>query len=234
MPDSGCYQPSKFASAKSNRFFSCSPSMPRLLAVFMMPLLCWLPERAAGEDTLQTVMARMKPDSAVAINYRETRYLSLMTEKWTGFGYFYALLPDVMIKEQQRPEQELMAIKGAELYYFNQHSGQKNQGELTEDNPDSHAAVFKGLMNGDQAYLKSLYDIEFVSKPVGWTITLTDPNKAEAGYKVIMQGLPGQAANKLELFMPDGDRTEYWLSPATSGEAIKTKIQHLLDLLGAD
>jgi len=178
----------------------------------------------------------MRPGSAVSINYQEIRYLSLMSGKWTGSGCFYALLPDVMIKEQIFPEHEVMAIRGTELYYFNQKSGEKHQGDLTEQGgPVAHTTAFKGLMSGDQAYLNSLYDIDFRTKPGGWIIKLTAKNSTgiENTFKVNMRGLPGQVANKLELIMADGDRTEFMLSPAKYGTVVELKIRELFDLLGA-
>lgn len=204
-------------------------------AVFLPLLLLLVPGFAACDDTLQSVMARMKPESAIAIDYQETRYMSMMSDKWTGSGCFYALLPDIMIKEQFSPVKELMGIKGKELYYFNQQSGQKHQAELTEQESQiAYIDVFKGLMNGDLQSLKLLYDIEFAKHPTGWKITLTPKknNDSEDGFKVIMQGPPEQVANKLELIMADGDHTEFLLGPASSGEAIKLKTMKLFDLLG--
>jgi hypothetical protein len=220
-----------------NRIFYSTALQPKVFAAFFILFACSTPKQAAGEDSLQTVMARMKPEGVVAINYLENRYLKLMSGKWTGSGCFYALLPDVMIKEQQLPEKELMAIKGSELYFFNQENGQKHQGEVTEqDSMVAYTTAFKGLMNGDLSYLATGYDIAFTAKPAGWSIALTPKNNAESesGFKVIMQGQPEQAADKLELVMADGDRTEYRLSPAKSGEEISSKITKLLDLLGAN
>jgi hypothetical protein len=220
-----------------NRIFFGAASQPKVFAAFFIVLACSTPKLAVGEDSLQTVMARMKPEGMVAINYLENRYLKLMSEKWTGSGCFYALLPDIMIKEQQLPEQELMAIKGSELYYFNQDSGQKHQSEMAEqENMVTHITAFKGLMNGDLTYLETLYEIVFTAKPSGWSIALTPKNntESESGFKVIMHGPPEQAADKLELVMADGDRTEYRLSPAKSGEEVRLKISKLLEVLGAD
>jgi hypothetical protein len=220
-----------------NRIFQSTFPLPKIFAAFCFLFACSTPKQAAGEDSLQTVMARMKPEGMVAINYREDRYLKLMSDKWTGSGCFYALLPDVMIKEQQLPEKELMAIKGSELYYFNQENGKKHQGEVTEqDSMVAYTTAFKGLMNADLTYLKTLYEIGFTAKPSGWSIALTPKNHSasESSFNVIMQGPPEQAADKLELIMADGDRTEYRLSPAKSGEEVRLKISKLLELLGAD
>jgi hypothetical protein len=216
---------------------SYKPCLEQLISVFFILIVWSIPKSGICEDTLQSIMSRMKPDSATSIHYQENRYLSLMTDKWTGSGSFYAVLPDIMIKEQQLPEKELMAIRGNALYYFNQESGQKHQGEITDlDNQTQYIAAFKALLNGDLASLTKLYNIEFIGKPSVWTITLS-AKKNEAsneGIKIIMQGPPEEAANRLELIMADGDRTEYLLGLANSGEAVKSTVKTLFDLLGAN
>ena len=237
MPSSFDYHDSNKRSLNSTIIVSCKSSLLPLISVFFMLIVWSIPKPAVCEDTLQSVMSRMKPDSAVAISYQENRYLSLMSDKWTGSGSFYALLPDVMIKEQQQPEKELMAIRGNDFYYLNQESGQKHQGEMADqDGPAAYIAAFKGLMNGDLNSLTKLYDIDFIAKSSGWIITLiTKKNDASnEGIKIIMQGPPEQAANKLELIMADGDRTEFLLGLASSGEAVKLRVITLFNSLGAN
>jgi hypothetical protein len=219
----------------SIRFFSYS--IQEVGATFFMLFLGLISQFASADDTLQKVMVRMKPASAVTINYQETRHLSMMTDKWTGSGSFYALLPDTMIKEQRLPTRELMAIKGGQMYYFNQESGQKHQGELTiDDNSTAYIEVLKGLMNGNLEALKSRYTIDFASHATGWTISLSPlkQSPSENTFKVIMHGLPEQAAKRLEIIMPDGDHTEFLLRQANSDEASKISALKLLDLLRAN
>jgi outer membrane lipoprotein-sorting protein len=206
-----------------------------LIALFFV-LLVFLPESGLGEENLQSVIGRMQSKRAVAIPYQETRYLSLMSEKWTGSGNFYALPPDTMIKAQSSPEKELMAIKGPDLYYFNQKTGQKHHATVSEEaSLMAHISLFKSLMNGELEALQQHYQFNFSTRPAAWLVTLT-PKKAsesETGFQVIMQGIAGQSANKLELIMTDGDRIEYRLDTAHESPAIKLKIQQLVDLLGA-
>ena len=57
---------------------------------------------------------------------------------------------------------------------------------------------------------------------------------SENTFKVIMLGLPEQAAKRLEIIMPDGDHTEFLLRQANSDEASKISALKLLDLLGAN
>ncbi|NOT10551.1 MAG: outer membrane lipoprotein carrier protein LolA [Methylococcaceae bacterium] len=212
------------------------PARLTLTAVSFVLAACLSSTVAVCEDNLQSVMARMKPDQAVIIDYQEHRYMRMMSAPWTGSGHFYALLPDTMLKEQLHPEKELMAIRGHNLYYFNPANNQKHQTELSDqDSPAAHIAAFKGLMNGDLTSLKTLYDVGFSAKSSGWLITLTPQNTdSETAIKIIMQGRPEQAANKLELLMTDGDRTEFLLGRVHSGADIKLKATQLFDLLSAD
>lgn len=198
------------------------------LALLMRPVV--------AKDSLETVMARMKPTQAVSIHYQETRVLGMLSDTWKGKGTFYALLPDIMLKEQTSPEKEIMGIKAAQLYYYNIGQNQKHQAELDDDEAMGfQVAAFKGLMNGDLAFLKSRYQLEFKTTPTGWLLTLS-PRVTEgesAAAQVMMRGLPEQVANKLELVLADGDRTEYTLIPAAQGAPVKAKVQELLMLLDA-
>jgi outer membrane lipoprotein-sorting protein len=202
--------------------------------IFFSLLIGLITPAAFAEDTLQSVMARMKPAQAVSIHYQETRALGLLSEPWKGTGTFYAFLPDIMLKEQQRPEKELMGIKGSTLYYYHPGNDQKHQGELDDEAAeDDQVAAFKGLMNGDLTFLRSRYTLEFSTKPTGWRLTLIPLHAADndKNTQIIMQGLPGRVANKLELILSDGDRTEYTLTPAMQGEAVKVKVTQLLAVL---
>jgi hypothetical protein len=188
------------------------------------------------EDNLPTVMARMRPNTAVTVGYKEKRQISMMSKTWQGSGNFYVLPPDGMIKEQQLPEKELMGIKGTLLYYFNQSNGQKHQGEMSDqDSLSVHTATFKSLIIGDLKYLSEFYNIELNKNPSGWMVTFTSKNTdPENTLRVIMQGLPDQPASQIELISADGDRTEYLLDIAKSGETVKLTINQLFALLGAN
>jgi hypothetical protein len=90
-------------------------------------------------------------------------------------------------------------------------------------------------MNGDLTPLKPLYEITFILKPLGWAISLTSKNSDEgAAIKINMQGLPEQVANKLEIIMADGDRTEFLLGQTKSGADVKLKAMQLFELLSAN
>ncbi|NOT84276.1 MAG: outer membrane lipoprotein carrier protein LolA [Methylococcaceae bacterium] len=206
------------------------------MRILISLLLTLLSCNASAKDSLDSVMARMKPTQAISITYQETRTLGLLSDTWKGSGSFYAVLPDIMLKEQLTPEKEIMGIKGAQLYYYHPGNDQKHQSELEDEDAVSfQVAAFKGLMNGDLAFLKTRYALEFTTTASGWSLTLTpkQTNDSETATKMIMRGLPEQVANKLELLLADGDRTEYRLTPALQGAAVKTKVQQLLTVLEA-
>ena len=57
-----------------------------------------------AEDSVSSLMHRMKSQTAVKISYQETRILELMEQPWQGSGYMYSMPPDLMIREQLQPQ----------------------------------------------------------------------------------------------------------------------------------
>jgi outer membrane lipoprotein-sorting protein len=192
--------------------------------------LVLLPALASAEDTLKTVLARMKADEATAISYKEKRTLKMLSEDWHGTGTLYAAPPHTMIKEQRSPEVEIMGIEGKQAYYFQQDNNQRYQTELDEN--ELHAVAFNELMNDDLSTLQKLYDISLTTPAGHWVLTLvaknqkTDNGKQPA--KIIMQGLADQPANNVTVIQADGDKSEFTLSPATKGVAAQNNIEKLL------
>ena len=68
-----------------------------------------------AQDTIESVMQRMKPETAVQIPYQETRTMGLFDEDWQGSGYLYAAIPGIMLKQQLKPDRELMAAEASQL-----------------------------------------------------------------------------------------------------------------------
>ena len=200
-----------------------------LLLVFSLYL--FLGEPAYADESLAEVMARMKPDSAVKIHYRETRYLELLDKPWQGSGYLYVLSPDVLIKEQWYPQRQIMGASGWDLFYFDPFNDVRHHGEMQTDDPVSfHVLAFKALMNGDRELLQEFYQLEFNSDPVRWTLTLTakQPSAQNTLAKIVITGAPGQVANNIKVFQADGDRSEFVLAREAEGEKLQTKVARLL------
>ncbi len=203
-----------------------------VLGLMLIPFLGGNISRA--DDSLSALMQRMKSDTAVRIAYQETRRLELLEQPWQGSGYMYSLPPDIMIKEQLKPERLLMGIQGDKMFYFEPVNDVRHQGEIEEDNPLSlNIAVFKALINADEATLQKMYRIEFSSDKQGWVMTLKPKRDSESGFSIVISGLPQQQANTIKVRQADGDLSEFSLRKDAEGEEIKSRVNQLYrELLG--
>ncbi len=181
-----------------------------------------------AEDSLTALMQRMKSDTAVKIAYQEIRTLELMDQPWTGSGYMYALAPDLMIREQLKPQRLLMGVKGDRLFYFDPENGMHHQMEMDISNPLSmNIAMFKALINADQAMLTRLYSIQFENKSQRWLMTLKSRQNPEQGLTIMVSGLPGQQADTIVTQQPDGDLSEFLMAKKADGEEVNMTVQRL-------
>ncbi len=202
----------------------------KIAAVFLLSL------SAVGyaQESIESVMARMKPDVAVKISYQETRYMGLFDDEWQGSGTLYAEIPDVMLKQQLQPELEMMAAQGSQLTYSKPATQTFHQLQIDESNPMmASLAAFKGMMTGNLVYLRQLYELKFTISELSWTLEMLakDYEEGEEPVKIIMQGLNEQAANKMAVILPDGDRSSYELSQPQQGLAVKAQLADLLQSL---
>ena len=202
----------------------------KMTAVFLLSL------SAVGyaQESIESVMARMKPDVAVKIAYQETRYMGLFDDEWQGSGILYAEIPDVMLKQQLQPELEMMAAQGSQLTYSKPATQTFHQLQMDESNPMlASLAAFKGMMTGNLVYLRQLYELKFTRSELSWTLEMLakEHDEDEEPVKIIMQGLNEQAANKMAVILPDGDRSSYTLSQPQQGLAIKAQLADLLQSL---
>ena len=187
---------------------------------------------AHGEENLTAVMQRIQSEGAVRIAYQETRRLELLAEPWQGSGYLYSLPPNLMIREQLKPERLLMGIKDNTMFYFDPANDIRHQSEMDEENPQSlDIAVFKALINADEALLQRLYQVDFLSRQQEWRITLRPRQDRESGFKIVITGLPQQQANKIIIQQPDGDLSEIMLQKATTGDEIQATVSRLYQAL---
>ena len=201
---------------------------PKTYALGAMFIAFLAGNSSRADDSLSALMQRMKSDKAVRVAYQETRMLELMEQPWKGSGYMYSLPPDIMIKEQQQPERVLMGVKGDKMFYFDPVNNVRHQGEMDQDNPLSlNIAVFKALMNADEALLHRLYQVEFSSLEHGWTMKLKAKQDSESGFSIVISGLPQQAADSVKVRQADGDASEFTLRQDAEGDEVKTTVRRL-------
>ena len=206
----------------------------RCFSIFLMSLIGLAANDVVAEDSVSTLMQRMKSDTAVKIAYQETRMLELMEQPWEGSGYMYSMPPDLMIREQLQPQRLLMGVKADEIFYYDPVNDVRHQGEMDAgDTLSLNLAVFKALINADEALLHSLYQVEFSTEGQGWEMTLKKKHEIDSGFSIVVSGLAGQQVDKVSIKQADGDSSEFLLQKNNSGNAINKTVQQLYqELLG--
>lgn len=180
-----------------------------------------------ADEPLSVLMQQLKSDSAIKIRYQETRHLELVDDPWQGNGFLYSLAPNIMIREQLTPKHLLTGIKDNQMYYFNPENKQYYQTEFDDNSPENlHIAVFKALINADEAMLQRLYDIQFSYTDTAWVINLNAKKEAKLDLKIIIFGLPKQMANTIRIIQ-EGEVTEFDLQQEAEGIKVYQAIEHL-------
>ncbi len=202
----------------------------RYIFLFSFSYAC-LAQNISEQDTLEGIMARMKPESAVQIVYQETRYMGLFDDDWQGSGYLYVAIPGVMLKQQLKPDSEIMAAVENQLTYYKPATKTYHQTQLDESNPMMASLVaFKAMLSGNLAYLRQNYTLKFINFVSAWKLEMLakEFEVDEAPLKIIMQGQNGKAASQMSVILPDGDRSHYTLSRPQQGQEIKQTLDAVL------
>jgi Outer membrane lipoprotein carrier protein LolA len=187
-----------------------------------------------ANDTLLGLMQKLKSEPMDKVAYQETRKLKLMKDPWHGSGYLYSQSPDLMIKEQVKPERLLMGMKGNKAFYFDPKNNERHQSDIgSDDEINLPLSLFKALVNADEPLLRSLFHIVFSSGAQSWTMDLKPKQKAGSVSSIIVTGHPGQHANKISVMQEDGDMSEFNLHKDVDGSHSKDAISKLSqELLG--
>ena len=185
-----------------------------------------------AEDSVSSLMQKMQKNKAVKMAYQEIRTLELMDKPWHGSGFMYSIAPDLMIREQLKPQRLLMAIKGDSMYYFDPENNIRHQAEMNEDNPLSlNIAVFKALITADEALLKRMYSIEFTAKAERWLMKLKSKQPLKSRFNIVVSGLKDLPADTIITQQEDGDLSEFLLQSSLSGIEVEQKAERLFEEL---
>lgn len=179
-------------------------------------------------------MQRMKPEIAVQIAYQETRYMGLFDDNWQGSGFLYAMLPGTLLKQQLQPDIEIMAAEGSQLTYHKPATDTYHQLQLDESNSMMASLLaFKAMLTGNLVMLRQLYALKFTPSESSWLLEMTakEHEPDEPPLKIIMQGINEQAANKMQVILPDGDRSTLVLTQPQQGLKSRTNMLNLLQSL---
>lgn len=183
---------------------------------------------SSAADSVSSLMQKMQNNKAVKMAYQEIRTLELMDQPWHGSGFMYSIAPDLMIREQLKPQRLLMGIKGDSMFYFDPENNVRHQAEMNEDNPLSlNIAVFKALITADEALLKRMYVIDFKTKAERWLMTLKSKQQLESRFNIVVSGLKDLPADTIITQQDDGDLSEFLLQSSSSGSEVQQKAARL-------
>lgn len=195
------------------------------LSLFFGFCLSVISNLSFSEDSVSALMQQLQSDEAIKMAYQEIRTLELIDRPWHGSGFMYSIAPDLMIREQLKPQRLLMGIKGNKMFYFDPENKIRHQGELNEDNPLSlNIAVFKALITTDEALLNRLYIIDFSEQAERWLMTLKSKQESESGFNIVVSGLKGGMADTIITEQADGDLSEFLLQPIATGTDVRKRV----------
>jgi hypothetical protein len=211
----------------------CAGKMNKI-SLLMLSLLI-ISSNINADDSLFALMQRMRSDTAVKISYQEIRTLELLDQPWQGSGIMYSTPAGVMLREQLQPKRLLMAINNNDLFYYDPGQHIRHQGTMAEDDPLTlQFAVFQALINADEALLRRLYQIDFLSKAQRWLMTLTSKQTGSA-FSIVVSGPLLQKVDTIVIRQADGDLSEFMLTSDKnmSGEdVLHTVTQLYTELIG--
>ena len=203
---------------------------PVRLLLFAMALL---PAPAVAEDTLESVLLRLRVQDTRHFSYRETRTLQLLAEPWQATGDMYTS-PQQMVIARQSPTFVMTVITAGQIVHSD--AEQDLHRSLTLQQPFAVPGLepFMQLLygTGSRTELEQHYAVSFETAGQRWLLQLA-PHAQHAVDHLQISGESGREPDHLLLKQADGDHTEWQLSLLSQGETAGQEMQQALDPLTA-
>ena len=192
--------------------------------------LALLPVQAAAEDTLDSVLERIRVQETRHFSYRETRALQLLAEPWQASGDLYTS-PQQMVIARQTPTPVFTLISADRMQHID--AGQNINRSLKLGQPFAVPGMepFMLLLYGTtgHAELEQDYVINFDSSGQRWSLQLAPRQHVKDGIiRMHLSGGSDHGPDRLVLEQADGDQTEWQLSFLSQGETAGHELQQLL------
>jgi hypothetical protein len=207
------------------------PHRIRLASLLLLVSIAALhPVHAAAQETLGSVLERIRIQETRHFSYRETRTLQLLTEPWQATGDMY-ISPQQMLIAQQSPTPVFTVISADRMQHID--TGQDIDRSLKLERPFTVPGMepfmqllysTTGLTRQEQDYVTN-----FDTAGQRWFLQLTP--QQDAAVEIIrmqLSGDTGHGPDQLVLEHADGDRMEWQLSLVSQGEAAGRELQQLL------
>jgi hypothetical protein len=171
-------------------------------------------DHAAGDWTVEQVVASLTEGRETAVPFEEATYSSLLTEPLIVRGVLRFLPPTRLEKEVVEPYRERYIIEGDQVTFESERKRVKKTISL-EDYPALRSFVdaFRASFTGDAAQLKQVYETRLEGSRRKWVLVLRphDPAGKAIVDSIQFSGSEGRLATII-VRAPDGDRSVMTLS----------------------
>ncbi len=169
--------------------------------------------RAAEWDVV-ALFSRLAKERPAHAQFRERKYLSLLTEPVDSSGELAFTPPDRLEKRTTSPKPETVIVDGARLVL--ERDGRKQLLDL-KDNPGVAVLIesIRATLAGDLASLSGSYSIRLDGDVSKWRLVLRplDASLTSLVERIEIGGVEAQVRT-VEIFQADGDRSVMTISPA--------------------
>ena len=198
--------------------------------LLLVSVTALLPVQAAAQDTLGSVLERLRVQETRHFSYRETRYLQLLAEPWQATGDMY-ISPQQMVIAQQSPTLVFTVISADRMQHINAEQDIDRSLKLERPFAVPGMEPFLQLLYGTTGDTEQGQDYEISLNTAGqrWLLQLTPlHDAADEIISMQLSGNTGHGPDQLVLEHADGDRTEWQLSLLSQGKVAGHELQQLL------
>jgi hypothetical protein len=198
--------------------------------LLLVSVTALLPVQAAAQDTLGSVLERLRVQETRHFSYRETRYLQLLAEPWQATGDMY-ISPQQMVIAQQSPTPLFTIISADRMQHINAEQDIDRSLKLERPFAVPGMEPFLQLLYGTTGDTEQGQDYEISLNTAGqrWLLQLTPlQDAADEIIRMQLSGNTGHGPDQLVLEHADGDRTEWQLSLLSQGKVAGHELQQLL------
>jgi hypothetical protein len=198
--------------------------------LLLVSVTALLPVQAAAQDTLGSVLERLRVQETRHFSYRETRYLQLLAEPWQATGDMY-ISPQQMVIAQLSPTPLFTIISADRMQHINAEQDIDRSLKLERPFAVPGMEPFLQLLYGTTTHngQEQAYAISLDTTGQRWLLQLTpQQDAADEIIRMQLSGNTGHGPDQLVLEHAGGDRTEWQLSLLSQGKVAGHELQQLL------
>ncbi len=199
-----------------------------LLAMALFPA-----QLTAQEDTLNSILERIRVPETRHFSYWETRYLRLLAKPWRATGDMY-ISAQQMVIAQHSPTFVVTSIAANQMLHFDAEQNMRRKLKLEQPFAVPGMEPLLQLLYGPGRHteLEQQYVISLDTAERRWLLQLAPRQHAEHDIiRLQIYGENGQGPDRLALEYEDGDRKEWRLSLLSQGTAAARELQQILGLI---